>query len=235
MSASTFESVIAVPLGIRTYEEGLALQLRYHERVRSGELPGVILFLQHTPVLTLGKNADPSLILASEADLREQGVDRVATDRGGEVTAHMPGQLVIYPILPLQRMRLPVKSYVEGLQRAVIQTLKRWNLHAICDSAFPGVWIGSNKICAVGVRIRERVSMHGIALNVNNSLDLFTRIIPCGIRDRGVTSMAHELQGEVDMDEVLRALSHALSQALQVELHWVEEICSTDARLGLSF
>lgn len=226
MSASSPESLIALPLGLRSYEEALAIQELYHERVRSGELSGAVLFVQHKPVLTLGKNADPSLILASSADLRSEGVDCVTTDRGGEVTAHMPGQLVVYPILPLQRMRLPVKSYVEGLQRAVIHTLKGWNLPSVCDSAFPGVWIGSNKICAVGVRIRERVSMHGIALNVNNRLDLFSRIIPCGIRDRGVTSMAQELQGEVDMDEVLRALSRAMSQTLQVELRWVREDAS---------
>jgi lipoate-protein ligase B len=218
---SEFPPIKLLDLGTISYGEGYETQELYHKKVLEGELPGCIISLEHRSVLTLGKHADPDMILIDAEAMEAQGIDCVRTDRGGEVTAHMPGQLVVYPILPLVKLQIQPRVYVNALMRAVIETLKLYGIESRCDAEHPGVWVGPNKICAVGVRIRERVSMHGIALNVNNSLELFERIIPCGIRDRGVTSMAQELKRVIDM-KVLRAelIARIGSQlGLRLELH----------------
>jgi lipoyl(octanoyl) transferase len=189
MPANTLSTLDLLSLGTLPYREAFQLQLELHREVASGEREGVLLLLEHPPVLTLGKNADLSFVLRDPEELRDLGVAFERSDRGGEVTAHMPGQLVIYPILPLQRLRLPPKLYVEKLLATVIMTLLDFGIEAYSDNEQPGVWIGTNKLCAVGVRIKERVSLHGLALNIHNSLSLFQSIIPCGLQGRGVCSM----------------------------------------------
>ena len=198
---SPVSAIPAIDLGLLGYAEALAVQLDYHQRVVDGGEP-VFLLVEHPPVLTLGKHADPQNMLFDEATLKASGIEVVLTDRGGEVTAHVPGQLVVYPIIPVSRLGLTPKRYVHLLEDAVIGYLKSYDLVADRDPEHPGVWIGQNKICALGIRIKSRVSMHGLALNVNNDFQLFSKIIPCGIRTRGVTSMQLELGQEVAMSDV---------------------------------
>lgn len=231
MSTAKSESTPVKFLGIQSYTEGYATQEYYHGEVLKRALPGCILALEHSSVFTLGKHADPGLILISAEKMLEEGIDCVKTDRGGEVTAHMPGQLVIYPILPLVELRIQPRAYVNKLMRAVIDTLSLWGIESRCDSEHPGVWVGSNKICAVGVRIRERVSMHGIALNVNNSLQLFEQIIPCGIRDRGVTSMTMELGRVIDMKKLSYELLRRLGLGLGIQLDLQDPSAAIDSTL----
>jgi len=226
MSVEKSGTIPVTWLGTVSYQNGYEQQEFFHAQVVAETLPGCILTLEHTPVLTLGKHADPSLVFISEAERHTQGIDLVQTDRGGEVTAHMPGQLVVYPILPLVALRIQPRAYVNILVRAVIDTLAVWGIESRCDADHPGVWVGMNKICAIGVRIRERVSMHGIALNANNSLHLFERIVPCGIRDRGVTSMALELDRVIDMD----ALRNELVRRLQLGLGFGHDVQADSAR-----
>ncbi len=189
MSTAVLPSAEPISRGILTYAEAWQMQLALHQQVVSGERGPCILFLEHQAVLTLGKHSDRAHIIAREHELAARGVEVVQTDRGGEVTAHMPGQLVIYPILPLHRLALAPKAYVEKLLHSVIITLRDFGIEAYSDNQHPGVWVGMKKICAVGVRIRERVSMHGLALNIDNELSLFEAIVPCGISGRGVCSM----------------------------------------------
>ncbi|MBC7658289.1 MAG: lipoyl(octanoyl) transferase LipB [Chitinophagaceae bacterium] len=228
-SHSESVKVKVIDLGTISYVRGYELQEHYHQKVRDGELAGVILMLEHNPVLTLGKHSDPSMILATDSELKESHVDRVNTDRGGEVTAHMPGQLVIYPILPLVKLGLQARAYVNALMQAVIETLAVWDIKARCDSQYPGVWVENRKICAVGVRIRERVSLHGIALNVNNSLDLFERIVPCGISHLGVTSMAKELGRTIVMEQLRVELLERLDRRLGVPLDLESRLSPTES------
>jgi len=231
MSVAKSESTPVIFLGTQSYARGYSIQEHYHEQVLKGALPGAILALEHSSVFTLGKHADPELILISSEKMLEDGIDCVRTDRGGEVTAHMPGQLVIYPILPLVELRIQPRVYVNKLMRAVIDTLSLWGIESRCDAEHPGVWVGANKICAVGVRIRERVSMHGIALNVNNSLQLFEQIIPCGIRDRGVTSMAMELGHVIDMKQLSYELLRQLGLGLGIQLDLQAPSAAIDSTL----
>lgn len=221
MSASQSHSInrraMLKDFGIVSYNEAYRSQEEYHQKVLSGDMDGAVLVLQHKPVLTLGKHADLSYILATENDLSARGVECVRTDRGGEVTAHMPGQIVVYPILPVLKLGFGARDYVNALMQAVIQTLATFDIKARCDAEFPGVWVGHKKICAVGVRIKERVSLHGIALNVNNSLELFGSIIPCGISHLGVTSLSQELGRAVVLEDVQKELCQRLSETLSLE------------------
>lgn len=210
---SPVNTIDVIDLGLLGYNDALAVQLAHHQRVVEGGDP-VLLLVEHPPVLTFGKHADPQNMLFDEKTMRASGVDVVLTDRGGEVTAHVPGQLVVYPIIPVSRLGITPKRYVYLLEDAVIGLLKSYDLAADRDPEHPGVWIGFKKICALGIRIKSRVAMHGLALNVNNEFQLFAKIIPCGIRMRGVTSMQQELNQHMDLNEVKTRLVNSLSLAL---------------------
>jgi lipoate-protein ligase B len=181
-------------LGLLEYSQALKIQNIVHQRIKSADLSSTLLLVEHPAVLTLGKRANKNFVLSSELELKEQGISLEFTDRGGEVTAHMPGQLVVYPIVSMRKSKLGVKQYVAALESAVIAVLGRYNIVASIDSQNPGVWVGRNKICAIGIRIKEKISMHGIAFNIDNEFDVFNCIVPCGLsKERGVTSLLSEL------------------------------------------
>ena len=184
-------TIQGIDLGRIKYSEAWDLQKKAQEIVEQDPDKGFVFFLEHDPVVTFGKNADFSHLSVSRDSLEEQGVDVVESDRGGQVTAHMPGQLVVYPILNLGKKGLGPKDYVCKLEQAVIDTLDFYGIKAMRDSVNPGVWVGVQKICAVGIRISRRVSLHGIALNVNNSFDLFQKMVHAGLRGAGFVPLLH--------------------------------------------
>ncbi len=205
-------------MGVLPYGEALHLQETELDRVVRGDSPGTIFFVQHPSVLTLGKNSDLAFLKYAPEYFTDRGIEITRCERGGEVTAHMPGQLVVYPILPVGRLRINVRAYIQALENAVIKTLHLWNITGNRDAEYPGVWVGKRKICAIGVRIKQRTSMHGMALNITNDLGLFDEIVPCGINGRGVTSMAREAgDGAVNMANVQAQLGQALADALAVK------------------
>ena len=179
-------------LGVATYRDVWDLQHRVHAAVAAGDAPDTWIVVEHLPVVTLGRNAkDESNLLLSREALSQRGVDLVQIERGGDVTYHGPGQLVVYPIRKLDRFR-EVVPLVRALEGAVIEAIasfgiagERWSEHA-------GVWVGRNQICAIGLAVRKMTSLHGIALNVCTSLDYDRLINPCGLTDRGITSIANE-------------------------------------------
>ena len=203
-----------IDLGIVKYKKAWDLQKQAQIIVENDPDKGFVFFLEHDPVVTFGKNADFSYLSVSRHSLESDGVDVVETDRGGQVTAHMPGQLVVYPVLNLGKKGLGPKDYVCKLEQAVINTLKAFGIQANRDSVNPGVWVGVNKICAVGIRISRRVSLHGIALNVENDFGLFRKMTPCGISGRGVSSLAVELGRPPDMGLVKETFSRELGDLL---------------------
>lgn len=204
--------------GLMDYERCLALQMELHKAQVEGTGGPYLILVEHPPVLTFGKNADRAHLLCAASALREQGVTIVDTDRGGEVTAHEPGQLVAYPILRLSDFGLTPRSYVCLLEKAVIRTLDLLGVAGTTDPEHPGVWVGREKICALGVRIKQRVTLHGLALNVTNSLALFRKIVPCGIAGRGVTSLALQLETSPTVDAVASLLAGELARGLGREL-----------------
>lgn len=203
-----------VDLGIMRYGEALYRQESAHAKVVSDPTRHVIFCVEHEPVLTMGKNSNNANLLFPRDFYIKQGIEIFDTERGGQVTAHMPGQLVVYPVINMAELRLSIRDYVNILEESVIQTLLKYGVSAHRDPEHPGVWVGHEKICALGVRVKSRVSMHGLALNINNDLSLFGKIIPCGIKFRGVTSLERLLGRQVEVLEVRRNLLEQITSRL---------------------
>jgi len=195
-------------LGVIGYQDALDLQKDLVERRRTGEIPDQLLLLEHPPVITLGVKArnSRSHILESDESLAAKGVGLFEAGRGGDVTYHGPGQLVGYPIFNLKPDRCDVHQYVRDLEEALIRAVAGFGIAGHRVNGLTGVWVGEagneQKLAAIGVRISRWVTSHGFALNVNTQLEHFGLIIPCGITDRGVTSMERLLGRPISMDEV---------------------------------
>ena len=202
-------------LGLLGYQEALDLQKELVERRRRDEIPDQLLLLEHPPVITLGVKARSSRshVLESDESLAAKGVGLFETGRGGDVTYHGPGQLVGYPIFNLKPDRCDVHQYVRDLEEALIRAVAAFGISGRRVKGLTGVWVGpegaEEKLAAIGVRISRWITSHGFALNVNTRLEHFGLIIPCGIADRGVTSMERLLGRPVGMDEVQHAVESA--------------------------
>jgi lipoate-protein ligase B len=209
-------------LGTMSYREAWALQEAAHTEVIAGAEER-ILFVEHTPVITFGRRPDVQRnVIASDEQLGAAGVEVVQSDRGGDVTFHGPGQVVAYPIIRLNEHRLSVGGYVRALENAVLETLQSFGIaSAHREDKAVGIWVGdtpqtSAKVCAIGVRIRRGVSLHGLALNVTTDLRYFNLIVPCGLVGRPVTSLAELLNGSLPpAQRVKDELAVRLAQAFE--------------------
>ena len=178
-------------LGIVSYGDGVELQKELVEERRAGRIPDLLLLLQHPPVITLGvRRASRSHIVASDARLADLGIEVHDTGRGGDVTYHGPGQIVGYPIMDLRPDRCDVHRYVRDIEDVMIRVCADYGIAAERIPGLTGAWVGTDKIGAIGVRISRWITSHGFAFNVNTDLSHFQLIVPCGILDRGVTSLA---------------------------------------------
>ena len=207
-------------LGVVPYGDALVLQRELVERRKAGGIPDQLLLLQHPPVITLGVKTrnDRSHVLASEEALSTRGVEVFESGRGGDVTFHGPGQIVGYPILDLRPDRSDVHRYVRDLEEVLIRTLHTFGVNADRTPGLTGVWVGRDKVAAIGVRIARWVTSHGFALNVNTDLSHFDLIVPCGIRDRGVTSLQRLVGQTVELDTVEDRIVAAFAEVFHVEL-----------------
>ena len=188
-------------LGLVPYGEAWALQQALADARRAGDVPDTLLLLEHPHTYTIGRSGTRDHVYLSAAELKERGITCLDVDRGGDVTYHGPGQLVGYPILDLGNAP-DVGRYVRGIEGCLIETLADFGIKAGRISGYTGVWIGDEKIAAIGVKISRGVTTHGFALNVSTDLSLFGQILPCGIPDKGVTSMAAQLGRAPSMSEV---------------------------------
>jgi lipoyl(octanoyl) transferase len=206
-------------LGVIGYQEALDLQAELVEERRRGDIGDVLLLLQHPPVITLGVKTrnNRTNIIATDAQLAESGVTVFASGRGGDVTYHGPGQLVGYPILDLNPHRRDVHRYVRDIEQALIDAVAAFGIVAERAEGLTGIWVGRNKLAAIGVRISRWITSHGFALNVATDLAHFDLIVPCGIQDRGVTSLEQLLGRAVPMDEVERAVEAAFARVFARE------------------
>ncbi len=207
-------------LGVIDYQQALDLQRALVERRKSDEIADQLLLLEHPDVITLGvkTRSDRSHILESDASLAAQGVEVFETGRGGDVTYHGPGQLVGYPIIDLKPDRCDVHRYVRDLEETLIQAVAEFGISAGRIQGLTGIWVGQEKLAAIGVRISRWVTSHGFALNVSTDLSRFGMIVPCGITDRGVTSMERLLGRRVAMDEVAQAVIRGFATVFAAEL-----------------
>ena len=201
-------------LGLVPYADALALQKELVEERRHGRIGDVLLLVEHPHVLTLGVRGDGgrSHILAPAETLAARGVDVHETGRGGDITYHGPGQIVGYPIIDLKPDRCDVHRYVRDLEEVLIRVVAEYGLAGERVQGLTGVWVGGEKVAAIGVRIARWVTSHGFALNVSTDLDYFNMIVPCGIGDRGVTSLAKLLGRPVDRGEVESLIEQRFSE-----------------------
>lgn len=228
-------------LGRMAYRPAWALQQRLQAAAIAAKRAGladdeapppVLLLVEHPPVFTLGRSGDRANLLATEDQLAARGATFVPVDRGGDITFHGPGQLVAYPILDLDRLTYPdggrgsdIHRFLRELEEAVLKTCADHGLAAGRVEGRTGVWIGPDahgperKICALGVRCSRWVTMHGLAFNLNTDLAFFDLIVPCGITDRGVTSLAHELGRPIDEAAVTAQMLDHLSAGFGLALH----------------
>lgn len=196
-------------LGRIRYADGLEIQQQLIEERKAGEGDDHLLLLEHEAVYTLGRRGDLGNIRIDEAERKRLGIDLHRTNRGGDVTWHGPGQLVGYPIISLAPDRKDLVRYVRDLEEVLIRTLADFDIDAGRVEKLTGVWVGREKVAAIGVRIARWVTSHGFALNVCNSLDHYDHIVPCGISDRGVTTMSRITGREIDVDRVAdRVIEH---------------------------
>jgi len=200
-------------LGLIPYADALALQRSLVEDRRAGRVGDLLLFAEHPHVLTLGVRGDGgrSNILATAGALARRGIEVHEAGRGGDITYHGPGQIVGYPIVDLKPDRCDVHRYVRDLEDVLIRTAADYGIDAGRVEGLTGVWVGREKLAAIGVRISRWITSHGFALNVSTNLDYFNLIIPCGIPDRGVTSLERLLGRPIDSLDVQDRLAGHLS------------------------
>ncbi len=195
-------------LGLTPYAEALVLQEELVARRKRDEIPDQFLLLEHPHVITLGRAANRANVLADEATRARLGVELFETGRGGDVTYHGPGQLVGYPIIKLLPGHQDIRRYVRNIQEVLVRAARDFGVEAEPRGGdFVGVWVGDEKLAAIGVRVSRWVTMHGFAFNVTTDLNYFQLIVPCGIRAAGVTSLQKLLGRPVEMNAVARSVA----------------------------
>lgn len=195
------------------YADAVALQADLVPRRRAGEIPDTLLLLEHPHVITLGTSSMPEHVLLDEAARAARGIELHETGRGGDVTYHGPGQLVGYPILDLKPDRRDLHRYLRDLEGALIDALAHWGVEGRREEGLTGVWTAAGKIAAIGVRVSSGwITSHGFALNVATDLAWFETIVPCGIRDREVTSLSRILGRTVPVEEAIPVVADAVAR-----------------------
>jgi lipoate-protein ligase B len=215
---------LLLDVGLLDYQEARALQLRLVDARKDKALKNdVVLFLEHPPVFTLGRRGGLANLKVTEAFLAERAIPVVHVERGGDITYHGPGQLVVYPIVHLRDMDLGILPFVEGLEEIMIRTVADWSIKAERNPLNRGAWVGSSKIGSIGIAVRHSVSFHGLALNVNTVLDPFTWVNPCGLQGIMITSMKAQLGREIPMEAVRKAAQHHMEKVFGIKLESVSE------------
>lgn len=210
-------------LGRVAFPQALRLQERLRVEVAAGGAPQTLLLLEHEGVITLGRHAQPANVLASREQLAKDGISVVSTSRGGDVTFHGPGQLVGYPVF-----RLPdgIKAHVTAMASGIVAVLAELGIAAEWRASRPGIWVGGDKICAVGVHVRRRVAMHGFALNASVDLAGFRNIVPCGLANAGVTSIARLRGSAPELEDLATRVARAFARSFGIDMVKISEASS---------
>jgi lipoyl(octanoyl) transferase len=205
-------------LGVEAYPRAFELQMRLHALRLAAEIPDTAVLVEHPPCITVGRAAHREHVLASPEELQAAGVAVYPTDRGGDVTYHGPGQLVLYPIVDLAGYGRDLHAYARRLEQVLIDAVASFGVPATRKKEYPGVWTVQGKIGAIGLKVKRWVTLHGVSLNVSPDMAHFGLIVPCGIRDHGVTSLAQELGRRVETAEVKPVLREAFARVFRVRL-----------------
>lgn len=206
----------------KLFQETIAKKIVLRDNPEAEKTENYLILCEHPHVYTLGKSGESSHLLLNQTELEDKNATYYEINRGGDITYHGPGQLVVYPIFDLDYFFTDIHKYMRFLEEAVILTLQHYGIKGERSEGFTGVWLdvgskSARKICAMGVKCSRWVTMHGIGFNVNSDLSYFSHIIPCGIQDKSVTSLQEELGRKLDMDEVKNILKKNLAQLFNYE------------------
>ncbi len=214
---SIYRTLTYSDLGTIGYKEAWDLQHELHQQRKDKMISDVFLMLEHPHTYTLGKTADKKNLVGSKEYLEDNNISVYEIDRGGDITYHGPGQIVGYPIINLNEWHNDTHKYLRALEEVIMLTCKEYGLETERKEKYTGVWIENRKIAAIGIKISNWISMHGFAFNVNTDLNLFNGIIPCGISDKEVTSLAKELGGEISLSDVIEKLLNNFKAIFQYD------------------
>ena len=211
------EKCYVLKLGILDYGKAYELQKRLLQEHLQGKGSNFLLLLQHNPVITIGRSGSKGNILVSKSALTAAGIETYEIERGGDVTYHGPGQLTGYPIIDLRKSRKDVHWYLRQLEEVIIRVLAEYGIAGQRMEGYTGVWVGNEKVAAIGIAVRRWITYHGFALNVYPDMSHFDMITPCGITDKGVTSLEQLLGYKVDMDGVADKTASVFAEVLNVD------------------
>ncbi|MBS3944026.1 MAG: lipoyl(octanoyl) transferase LipB [Melioribacter sp.] len=203
---STYRTLDYSDLGLIDYKIAWDLQKEIFNLRLNNEINDTFFLLEHPHTYTLGKVAEKENLISNDDQLKELGINVYEIDRGGDITYHGPGQIVGYPIIKLTDWKHDTHEYLRGLEEVIMITCSEYGIATERNPKFTGVWIGQRKIAAIGIKVSRWITMHGFAFNVNTDLNYFGGIIPCGIRDKEVTSLKKELGTDIDLQEVKEKL-----------------------------
>lgn len=210
-------------LGKIDYKEAWDLQYEILKLRLTRKINDVLLLLEHPHTYTLGKTADIKNLISDEAELNKNEISVFNIDRGGDITYHGPGQVVGYPIIDLSEWQKDTHKYLRALEEVIIKTLSNYGIIGSRNSDYTGVWIDNRKIAAIGIKVSRWITMHGFAFNVNTDLSRFNGIIPCGIKDKEVTSLKNEIGSSIEVEEVKLILLNAFREVFNYDLVEKEE------------
>lgn len=210
-----------IDLGFQAYQETYEIQQVLNQRRIDGLIADVLILVEHNPTLTIGRNGGLTNILVPREQLLRQGINVHEIERGGNVTYHGPGQLVGYPILDLSLRNKDLHRYARQLEEVIIKTLAYYGIEGGRREGYPGVWVGDEKIAAIGVSVKKWVTKHGFAFNISCNLDHFSLIVPCGITNCKVTSLARIIGQEPDFHQVAKMVKESFAEVFEKELQEV--------------
>lgn len=195
-------SISVFDLGLVPYDESFQLQLELFEYIREKDLPGVLLLLEHTPVITIGSNRSTENLIAEKDVLSEKGIDVVQSNRGGDITLHAPGQLICYPVFNLKYFKKDLTLFVHKLEEIIIETLNTYDIQGSRIKKHRGVFAGTKKIASIGLKVRKWITIHGLSLNISIDLSYFENIVACGLKDFPQTSISEILGKDIPINDV---------------------------------
>lgn len=204
------------------YEQGYSLQLNAFEKVRKNVYAGILLILEHKPVYTIGSNGGWDNFLCSKEDLKNQGIDIVPINRGGNITFHGSGQIVVYPIFNLNRLKKDIHWYIDCLEDIIIHVLKDYGIEGNKKPQYRGVWINDKKIAAIGVHVKRWITLHGLSFNINIDKKYFQMINPCGITEFGISALEDYIE-DIDINDVKQKLINGFEHVFNIKFERAEK------------
>jgi lipoyl(octanoyl) transferase len=215
-SKDTQKKILSLDLGLISYDKAYDLQLKFFELIKTNNNPGVILMLEHYPVITTGSNKNTGNLLASRQKLKNQNIELVQSDRGGDITLHSPGQVVCYTIINLSMIKKDLTFFVHNLEQVIIEVLSRHNIQGTRVAAHRGIFVNNFKIASIGLKIKKWITFHGFSLNVNNDLKYYDNIIACGLKDNPQTSMKKILNRTIPIHNVKEQIAKSFENTFKM-------------------